>query len=128
MNTIEMLKSIEETVQTGRMPRSREWGGADIVITRRPPLKSDNGFYPDPEYVVTEHSGELSWLFEKLRDAFYAEKLIDGFSKIEFFSRLASRAGSCIEGDKNITARILCNAVLNEAYAVYNEIINGEFV
>jgi hypothetical protein len=89
VKTIVELRRIEEALASVPLPRAdREWGGADVVISgEAPPPSGTVNFYPEPRYVVTKHSLELSWLFERLRDAFHAESRLDGCSKIEFFGR-----------------------------------------
>ena len=127
MTTIELLQNLANDLKASRIRRAREWGGADVVITRRAPKNTAGGFYPDPRYVITEHALELSWLFEALRDAFYAESLIDGCTKIEFFGRLANAANRFISKNIQVTAHALCMTVLHEAFAIYEEIMGGEF-
>jgi hypothetical protein len=129
MKTIEELERLEKLLQTSPLPRARkEWGGADVVISRKtPPKQSEKGFYPEPRYVITAYSLELSWLFESLRDAFYAEGRLDSCSKIEFFGRLANAANRCIRRTTALTANILCAAVLHEAFAIYDEMEEGNF-
>jgi len=129
VKTLEELNRLEKVLEEPRLPQvKREWGGADVGIKRKPPAKSANGgFYPDPRYVITEHSLELSWLFEKLRDAFYAEERLDGCSKIEFFGRLANAANRCIQRSTSLTAHGLFAAVLHEAFAIFDEMEEGAF-
>jgi hypothetical protein len=50
-----------------------------------------------PRIVVTPYALELSWLFESLRDAFYADNLLDGQSRIEFFGRRANAVDRCLK-------------------------------
>jgi len=108
-----------------RSPRRRSC----VVITSTPPPKeSGPGFYPEPRYVLTPYSLELSWFFQKLRDAFYAEDRIDGASKIEFFGRLANAANRYRQYATGPTsAHHLCAAVLHEAFAIYREMEEGSF-
>lgn len=129
MKTLEELKRLEKLLEESTLPQAkREWGGADVVITSKdPPNPSKAGFYPDPRYVITPYSLELSWLFERLRDAFYAEKRLDSCSKIEFFGRLANAANRCIQRSPVLTAHILFAAVLHEAFAIYDEMEEGNF-
>ena len=128
MTTIELLQNVAKALEASRLKRARrEWGGADVVITRKAPENIGGGFYPDPRYVITEHALELSWLFVALRDAFYAESLLDSCSKIEFFGRLANAANRFLSKNTHATAHTLCSAVLHEAFAIYEEIIDGEF-
>jgi hypothetical protein len=128
MKTKESLLKLSREIGVANIKQAkREWGGADVIITKNKPRKSNNSFYPAPRFVITEYSLELSWLFEELRDAFYSESLIDGYSKIEFFGRLANTANRYILGNLKITAQELCAAVLHEGYAIYEEIIDGNF-
>ena len=108
-------------------PVRREWGGADVVITSLE-KKSANSerFYPEPRTVVTPFSRELSWLFERLRDAFSG--LIDGTSKIEFYGRLANAARdyqNAVNGDGN--DRDILLAVLYESIIMLEEMHEGTF-
>jgi hypothetical protein len=127
MKTIKELEQLEKILQESPLPRAhREWGGADVVISRKaPPKPSGEEFYPEPRYVITAHSLELSWLTESLKEAFYAERRLDGCSKIECFGRLANAANRCIRRTTALTANILCAAVLHEAFAIYDEMEEG---
>ena len=129
MKTVDELRRLEETLAGGSVPRAkREWGGADVVISSESPPPSDGkGFYPEPRHVITTHSRELSWMFERLRDAFYAESRLDGCSKIEFFGRLANAANRCLSREPGAGAALLCAAVLHEAFAIYDEMEEGDF-
>lgn len=124
----ETLNRLMEIFSTGNIPRAeRNWGGADVCIVRKAPPKKQGGFYPDPRYVATQYPRELSWLFEELRDAFFAEKLLDGCNKIEFFGRLANTALRAASADPEIPCPTLCRAVAAEAETMYNELTNGNF-
>ena len=128
MKTIDELKSLEQILGNDIIPKARRsWGGADVVISRNAPTRQANDFYPDPRYVVTRYDREVSWLFEKLRDAFYAENRLDSCSKIEFFGRLANAANRCIRQDNSHDAFMVCSEVLSEAIAIYNEMESGRF-
>jgi hypothetical protein len=123
MTTIETLKETAEILKTGAIPVSSTlWGGADVIISRKP-----RSYRNDPFVVLTPMAGELSWLFCRLRDAFYAEDLIDGCSKIEFFGRLARAADRCIRQGHGDSAFELCLAVLHEAFVIYDELEAGTF-
>lgn len=128
--TCEQLNCLGTELATGAIPKAKRlWGGADVIVQKcEPPPSSSDSFYPDPRYVVTEHAHELSWMFEKLRNAFYAEKRLDGCSKVEFFGRLANAALRTIaRSDCPPSASLLCAAVLHEAYAIYDEMEEGTF-
>jgi hypothetical protein len=62
-----------------------------------------------------------------VRDPFYEESLINHCSKIEFFGRLASAADACLLEQPDVTAHLVCAAVLREAYAMAKQIDKGEF-
>ena len=122
------LKLLAKTIASGNIPKAnQEWAGADVCIVRSEPTKNENGFYPEPRYVETNYPLELSWMFFKLKDAFYAEDLLDGCSKIEFFGRLANAAIRAAKAKPEISSPDLCGAVALEAETIYNELTHGEF-
>lgn len=127
MKTIEELKRLKNAILDNKIGKAKElWGGADVVVTEQP-QKDINSFYPDPFLVVSQkYSLEISWMFEKLRDAFYAEKLIDGCSKLEFFGRLARAANKGIFRNGEDCNNI-CNEILKEAEQIYEEITSNTF-
>jgi hypothetical protein len=129
MNTIDALRQIEAQLANEPLPKAQQaWGGADVVISTRPsPACGAEGFYPEPRRVVTAYAPELSWMFEALRDAFYAEDRLDGQTKIEFFGRLANAANRCLTRSADADARDLCAAVLHEAFAIFDEMEEGSF-
>lgn len=129
MKTIDKLQHLENELTKATLPREKKtWGGADVMISRRrPPKATEERFYPEPRYVVTDYALELSWLFVALRDAFYAEKRLDGCSKIEFFGRLANTANRYLGRSADPTAHNLCAAVLHEGFAIYEEMEEGNF-
>jgi hypothetical protein len=129
MRTLKELKRLQNALEEPHFPQAEtDWDGADVVITREePPKGAEGGFYPDPRYVVTEYSLELSSLFERLRDAFYAGKRLDSCSKIEFFGRLANAANRCIKRSASLEVHSLYAAVLHEAFAIYDEMEEGAF-
>lgn len=128
MKTIEELKRLNELIINKKFEKAKHlWGGADVAVVKEQPKTNPNGFYPDPFFVVSEKfSLEISWMFEQLRDAFYAENLIDGFSKIEFFGRLARAAnrGILINAED---CCIICIEILKEAQQIYGEITSNAF-
>ena len=123
-----MLREIESRLAIHPLPQAEgPWEGADVVIL--PSSKAalePQSFYAEPRSVVTPYALELSWLFETLRDAFYAENLLDSQTKIEFFGRLANAANRCLGRGTDSSVR-LCAAVLHEAFAIYDEIGEGTF-
>ena len=60
-------------------------------------------------------------VFRELRDAFRAEKLLDGCNKENFYGRLSETARKAIAENAEICAEDLCSRVLDEAYRIYGE-------
>jgi|TARA_B100001964_G_scaffold65593_1_gene74694 hypothetical protein len=122
------LMCLAERIEKGDYPRNRmNWGGADVGITSKAPKPTEGGFYPDPRYVVTPFSRELSWLFEEMRDIF--SPFLDGCNKIEFYGRLANMANRYqkrLKGKKENKEDLLL-AVLHEAFATLEEMDEGNF-
>jgi hypothetical protein len=107
---------------------SRYWSGADVLIASAPqPDHLRKSFYPRGREVLTEHALEVSYFFDVLRGPFYEEALIDHFSKIEFFGRLAAAAEACLLEQPDATTHLVCAAVLREAYAMAKQMDEGEF-
>ncbi len=128
MKTKEELNRVKQLILDDKIEKAQNnWGGADVVIDNKPHEANPNSFYPEPRYVISEFSYEISWLFERLRDAFYTERLLDGCSKIEFFGRLANAANDKLENKDNVSKQEICLIVVNEAEKIYSEIINGTF-
>jgi len=127
MRTIDELERLKTAVEEPSLPKATiEWGGADVVITSQAPEPEAGGFYSEPLYVVTPHALELSWLFEQLRDAFYAEDRLDSFTKLAFFEGLARAANARLEKEPDATAHALSAAVLAEAFSIYSEMESGD--
>jgi hypothetical protein len=134
MSIITSLNYLDQILEdTFDLPKSEyNWYGARIAI-ECPPIPSrkvsDGEFSnwpPEPKYVLTNFDLELSWLFEKLRDAFFEEKRIDYFSRFPFFHRLADTANIYIKNNQEFTDRNLLSVVLGEAYLIYDEMKNGK--
>ncbi len=128
MKTNEELKRLNELIINMKIGKAKQpWGGADVVVVKEQPKTNTNGFYPDPFFVVSKNfSLEISWMFEQLRDAFYAENLIDGCSKIEFFGRLARAANRGILRNAEDCC-VICMEILKEAQQIYGEITSNTF-
>ena len=87
----EKIANLVEHVRTNQIGVAGAWQGADVVITKKAPSPSVDNFYPDPRFVETRFVGELSWLFEQLRDVFMKSDGY-GFWKEELFGRLGNVA------------------------------------
>lgn len=126
MNTHAKLMRLSTEIQSGQFNRSKNWQGADVVITARAPISEKSGFYPDPRYVVTVHASELSWLFEQLRDIFI--EINDyGFLKEEIFGRLGNTANRFLSKNPDAHVGPLLIAVMHEAFAIAEEIQDDVF-
>ena len=92
----------------------RSWSGADVLIRRKRP-NFEGGVIPFT--VVTKYSGELSWLFTRLRDI---GAQYEGFYlvKYRFFVELATAADS-VSPDEPVD--ILLLTTLREAYQFFAE-------
>jgi hypothetical protein len=87
------LDELGLSIAAGLRGNAAPWGGAGVVILAEMPAQRPGGFFPDPLIVVTSHVGELSWLFEELRNI--AVEFNEFYLwKAEFFSRLAVRANT----------------------------------
>ncbi|HPC38121.1 MAG TPA: hypothetical protein PLF21_02290 [Exilispira sp.] len=130
MKTLEELERLSKILEHNQLPASKiNWSGAHVNITNTEPSEDETKtFFFRSIYVITQFSHELSWLFEKIRDAFYAEDRIDYLIKDDFFGRLANAANRCIENNSELTAHILYAAVLHEAFAIYDDMENKKFL
>ena len=124
----EDLSKLKELLKKDSLPQAKEvWRGADVAILLTAPELSEPGFYPDPEFVVTEHALEVSWFFDQIRDAFYNDELIDYMNKYMFFGRMADAANRVIKAVVNPSAKLICAGVLKEAEIMLNELMAGEW-
>ena len=126
MNAYTNLVQLSTKILNGQLERSSMWQGADVVITNKSPIVKEDGFYPAPRYVETLHASELSWLFEQVRNVFM-EMDDYGFLKEEIFGRLGNTANRFLSKNSNANAPELLLAVMHEAFAIAEEILDGEF-
>ena len=126
MNAYTNLVQLSTKILNGQLERSNMWQGADVIITNRPPIVKGDGFYPAPRYVETLHASELSWLFEQVRNVFM-EMDDYAFLKEEIFGRLGNTANRFLSKNSNASAPELLLAVMHEAFAIAEEIQDGEF-
>jgi len=121
------LEKLSSEIASGHVGRSSEpWQGADVVITEDLPVIQSDSFYPAPRFVVTKHVGQLSWLFENLRDAFNNLEGY-GFWKEEFFGRLGNAATRYLSRQPNAKVETLLLAVIHEAFCITEEMEGGNF-
>jgi hypothetical protein len=121
-----VVDALDRAVAESRIERAREWDGADVGIVSKPPDPDDlSRFYPEPRYVVTEYSHELSWLFSELWKP--DVRAIFGPVKEEFFGRLANAANRYLRRTDNPILRDLLGAVVHEAYVSLEAVEDGIF-
>jgi len=126
MNAYTKLVRLSNEIVDGRSGSSNLWQGADVIITSKSPISDEGGFYPAPRYVVTFHAHQLSWLFEQIRDVFI--EIEDyGFLKEEIFGRLGNSASRFLAKNPEANSNEILLAVMHEAFAIYEEIRDGEF-
>jgi hypothetical protein len=113
------LATLRVRVSDGAIPKARrEWGGANVVI-------STHGHGSHYREVVTPHALEVSWMFERLRDAF--TRLVDGCTKFELYGRLEIAVNAAIDASPNIDPAAICAVLLDEADAILDEMSEGRF-
>lgn len=128
MKTIEELKRLNELITNNKIGKAKHlWGGADVAVVKEQPKTNPNGFYPDPFFVVSEKfSYEISWMFEQLKAVFYADNLVDYYTKDELFGRLARAANRGIfRNSEDLNG--ICMEILKEAQQIYGEITSNTF-
>jgi len=99
---LQRLKQTIEVLNESDLPKNNDWGGADVIITGlatedqkkwladQPVVISGQKTAPRRRLVVTKYHGELSWVFNQLRDLFGAH--IDYITKYDFYGTLADKA------------------------------------
>jgi len=122
------LSEINSKYLEGLFPDdSKEFGGAGIRICSQERQSPADLIRGKPRTVITPNSHSLSWLIDRLKDAF--TPLIDHQTKYEFYGRLANAAllyqARC---NKNEVKKDLLFAVLQQAYEILDEMKKGTFV
>jgi hypothetical protein len=126
MDAFAKLVRLSAEIVSGQSGSSSLWQGADVVITSKSPIVQEGGFYPSPRYVVTSHAGELSWLFEQIRNIFM--EIEDyGVLKEEIFGRLGNTVNRFLSKNPGANIHETLLAVMHEAFAIAEEIRDGEF-
>ena len=120
---LEELDYLSKLVISGLSGKAQSWQGADVVVTNVHKLGDSevDSFYPSPRFVITDHVGEVSWLFEKLGRIFSNQENY-GAWKEEFFGRLGNMANRVIDSDVKATIIDIQLAILHESYTIYEEI------
>jgi hypothetical protein len=126
MTAFTNLVNLSTSIANGQFGNSRMWQGADVVITSKSPAIEEGGFYPAPRYVVTSHASELSWLFEQVRNIFMD---VDDYGNLkeEIFGRLGNTANRFLLKNPDVNAQETLLAVMHEAFAITEEIQDGQF-
>jgi hypothetical protein len=101
--------------------RREPWAGARVVICCSLPPQPDDRY----TFIVTPFAGELSWLFDYLKEIFSSR--LDFANKYEFYGRLAQAAIQYTESRQSCVANPadLCFAVIREARKMLEEIVAG---
>ena len=122
------LKLLRDSIEASdySLENIREWGGADVIITKdveridpdwvknQPIVIGEQEDEPQRRLVVTEYSIELSWVFEQLRNIF--DELIDFNNKYHFYGSLAQTALDVIsENDGQVELLNLLLQVVSSA-------------
>ncbi len=97
MNTLtarEELRRLSDMIAAGDWGVADPWGGAGVVVLEAAPVPAENSWFGDDLYVVTPYVRELSWLFERARDAVRDHDDF-GMFKPEFFGRMGEAVNAC---------------------------------
>jgi hypothetical protein len=120
------LEKLGQVLQAKELPRAAiDWRSQDVTIAPSRKGLSRQGHDSYHVFVVTKYASEVSWYFEQLVPAFCVECKWQQ-PKEPFARRLALAAITCKRRVKSPGARRLCKAVWHEAYAVYDEILQGK--
>jgi hypothetical protein len=115
----ELQQRIESKDFVSEARSVKQWGGADVIISRRltdsikewrgdqPVVISYQETEPRRRAVITEYSKELSWLFYELKAIFAGE--IDHVSKYDFYGLLAQSALDYLDAHKG---KVKCDQLL----------------
>lgn len=123
----ESIDAISQELDEGKLKRGQKWGGANLVIVEtQDEIQESNGF-KSYRYVVTTHAREVSYILTKLYNAFTEEDLLDYLSKLEFCGRLGNIVNRFLRKNPDASALELCKAMVHEAYAIAEEMDEGEF-
>lgn len=124
--SVKLLEILSSEIVLGKISIADPWRGADVEIRDNLPAVSADSFYPTPRFVITEHVGQLSWLFENVRDAFRNLEGY-GFWKEEFFGRLGNAATRYLSRQPDVRVEKLLLAVIHEAFCIAEEMEGGNF-
>ena len=118
----EKINALREIILTKDISKEAKksdlFGGADVSIVPKLPDKK-NSFYGEPQFVVTKHSKELSWLIFQLKEVF--KENLDYLNKYSFYGRLAERANKSIGMNRKNLKKMLFD-VLDEAEKISIEL------
>ena len=114
METIQLqLDELAFAITAELWSKDKSWSGAGVLIRKKSPELGG----VEPFVVVTKYSGELSWVFKRLRDI---GAQLEGFYLVKerFFYELAA-AATTVHQDESID--ILLLTTLREAYQFFAE-------
>lgn len=120
---IDKLNELKAIVNSGNIPDAKfHWGMHDIGFIDKLPKKQENGFYPDPEYIVTPYSRKISWLMEQLNPAWFGMKDV-ATDRYEFFIPIIDAVRETLKQDPDASAESLCRAIMTTAEKTIAEAI-----
>ena len=112
------INALKERCGSRAVPRAdRNWGGANVII-------SDIALSSGYREIITSNSLEVSWLFDRLKDAFTG--IIDSVSKYEFYGRLEISANQSLQRGESDSQQ-LCLRIVEEAELMLSEMSRRQF-
>jgi len=129
------LVSLAAAIAGGEFGRAKAWYGAHVAIIKKAPALEQPELDLAPgvirrathRLVVTPHVHELSWLYYKVCHIFYDCKVMNYSNKYEVFGRLGNAAEWCMQQLPDVSAQWLLLVALREAFAMYEELVTGQF-
>lgn len=115
---IDKLNELKAIVNSGNIPDVKfHWGMHDIGFIDKLPKKQENGFYPDPEYIVTPHSRKISWLMENITKAWYTRTDPDRtqVGRYDFFIPILEHMKKYVERNPMASDVMVCSILLETA-------------
>lgn len=119
----EKLQQLQSEIDFGKIGQSPPWQGADVIILHIAPDPTVDGFYPDPRFVETKYVGELSWMFQKLKDVFQECEGFGGW-KEELFGRLGNVAVKFQSVCPDASVGEFLTVIIEEAFVMAQDIID----
>lgn len=122
-NVFNKLQSIFDTLDSGKIPLADcPWNLHDDVVIVNEELKcSEYGCgHSVPDYLVTPHYLEISWLMEKLRDIYYEVNALGHQDRREFFLPIIEAGMNVVENNPNASAQELSIPMFQKACSFFD--------